>query len=386
MPMQRGLYPADWDATRLRILDRAGNRCEFCGVPNKTEIKRFMEAGRESHWAHDGEEYDGEGFHVGPVRGTGGIYRTVLIILTVARLYGAGQRSAPVQLPFLLQVTRYAVADEVVDLVGFLVPRNPEDPEWDHMVDGWAASEFFRGSAANGAGFLVFLPCGATGRLPCGTVVLDSEPPAPVFILLTDLRLFTEPVKPAGIAAEPTPGADIVPADLIGVPAPFAGVSAESTLHTAHQFSATGRRTSLAAIRRLIHCEWEVPSADDAIGRSGALSRATSLAGLFGSEPPRSDAVPQTLPGAGHAPQLRRGDREVDAAYDTSLGGGGSPGTCHAAIYHLDHNQANNDDRNLKALCQRCHLRLDAQHHAETARATRRTKKHVGQMNLLEDL
>lgn len=53
-------------------------------------------------------------------------------------------------------------------------------------------------------------------------------------------------------------------------------------------------------------------------------------------------------------------------------------------IAHLDHVPENCDgmdiggpalpieQSNLRALCQRCHLRYDASHHAETARATRR--------------
>lgn len=43
-------------------------------------------------------------------------------------------------------------------------------------------------------------------------------------------------------------------------------------------------------------------------------------------------------------------------------------------IAHLDHVPENCDPANLRALCQRCHLRYDAAHHAETARATRRER------------
>lgn len=43
-------------------------------------------------------------------------------------------------------------------------------------------------------------------------------------------------------------------------------------------------------------------------------------------------------------------------------------------IAHLDHVPENCDPANLRALCQRCHLRYDAKHHAETARATRRAR------------
>ena len=34
MPIDYRLYPADWPAIRARILLRAGNRCEGCGLPN----------------------------------------------------------------------------------------------------------------------------------------------------------------------------------------------------------------------------------------------------------------------------------------------------------------------------------------------------------------
>lgn len=50
-------------------------------------------------------------------------------------------------------------------------------------------------------------------------------------------------------------------------------------------------------------------------------------------------------------------------------------------IAHLDHDIANNDDSNLAALCQRCHLKHDAKLHATNARRTREAKS--GQMALL---
>ena len=49
-------------------------------------------------------------------------------------------------------------------------------------------------------------------------------------------------------------------------------------------------------------------------------------------------------------------------------------------IAHLDHVPENCDPANLRALCQRCHLRYDAQHHAETARATRKTRRAMGDL------
>lgn len=44
-------------------------------------------------------------------------------------------------------------------------------------------------------------------------------------------------------------------------------------------------------------------------------------------------------------------------------------------IAHLDHDITNNNDDNLAALCQRCHLTYDAKHHAANARKTRQRKK-----------
>lgn len=47
---------------------------------------------------------------------------------------------------------------------------------------------------------------------------------------------------------------------------------------------------------------------------------------------------------------------------------------------HLDHDPSNCADENLKVMCQRCHLRYDRKHHAETAAITRDAKR--GQLRL----
>lgn len=47
---------------------------------------------------------------------------------------------------------------------------------------------------------------------------------------------------------------------------------------------------------------------------------------------------------------------------------------------HLNHDTSDNRDENLKSLCQLHHLRLDADHHAVNARATRRGRKAVGNL------
>lgn len=49
-------------------------------------------------------------------------------------------------------------------------------------------------------------------------------------------------------------------------------------------------------------------------------------------------------------------------------------------IAHLDHTPENCDPTNLRALCQMHHLRHDAKHHAETARATRHERKAMGDL------
>ena len=46
-------------------------------------------------------------------------------------------------------------------------------------------------------------------------------------------------------------------------------------------------------------------------------------------------------------------------------------------IAHLDHNRDNNTYGNLAALCQKCHLTLDAKQHAVNARHTRRRKQQA---------
>lgn len=44
-------------------------------------------------------------------------------------------------------------------------------------------------------------------------------------------------------------------------------------------------------------------------------------------------------------------------------------------VAHLNHDTTDNRDENLAALCQRCHLKYDAVHHARNARRTRLAKQ-----------
>jgi hypothetical protein len=45
-------------------------------------------------------------------------------------------------------------------------------------------------------------------------------------------------------------------------------------------------------------------------------------------------------------------------------------------VAHLDHQPENCADENLKAMCQRCHLRYDVDHHRRNAARTRRAQKN----------
>jgi 5-methylcytosine-specific restriction endonuclease McrA len=52
-------------------------------------------------------------------------------------------------------------------------------------------------------------------------------------------------------------------------------------------------------------------------------------------------------------------------------------------IAHLDHDITHNEDTNLAALCQRCHLAHDAHEHAmHTAATRRRNRERTGQLTL----
>lgn len=49
-------------------------------------------------------------------------------------------------------------------------------------------------------------------------------------------------------------------------------------------------------------------------------------------------------------------------------------------IAHLDHDTSNNEDGNLKAMCQRCHLIYDKDYHKANAAQTRRNKKGMADL------
>lgn len=64
---------------------------------------------------------------------------------------------------------------------------------------------------------------------------------------------------------------------------------------------------------------------------------------------------------------------------------GGEPDCMRAirvvlTVAHLDHTPENCADENLLAMCQRCHLKLDAATHAHNARQTRRSRRAAGEL------
>jgi hypothetical protein len=54
-------------------------------------------------------------------------------------------------------------------------------------------------------------------------------------------------------------------------------------------------------------------------------------------------------------------------------------------VAHLNHDTTDNRDENLAALCQRCHLRYDADLHKRNSAETRRKKKEREQLALFGD-
>lgn len=54
--------------------------------------------------------------------------------------------------------------------------------------------------------------------------------------------------------------------------------------------------------------------------------------------------------------------------YSMRMGAAGHPVRIVLTIAHLDHDPVNNDQANLRAMCQLCHNRYDAKHRAESRR------------------
>lgn len=53
MPIDLKKYPKNWNAIRREVRERAGNKCQVCGAPNRVAIWREK---RTSRWTEDYED------------------------------------------------------------------------------------------------------------------------------------------------------------------------------------------------------------------------------------------------------------------------------------------------------------------------------------------
>lgn len=270
----RSRYPKDWHAISRSIRERSGGRCEF----TETNGLRCEALNGQPH----------------PLTGS-------RVVLTVAHL------GLPAQLPFLFHVAGDAMADEVVELIGFLMPRHSEGPEWRAMMHDRATTEFLRGPTTSRAGFFVALPRRAPSLLPSRPIIFGAQAAAPVWVRLTDWRLLAEPPQAARIAAETAASAKIETTGLEATTASFACAGTKPAPRAAYCFRMAGIRTGSAAIRSLLRCDWEPLATDGAVDVGRGFARSG-----------------------------------------------------HASLYHIEDYPENCDPANLLAGCQRCHNRYDA--------------------------
>jgi 5-methylcytosine-specific restriction endonuclease McrA len=80
-PENKGRYPKDWKDVRARILERAGNVCEECGVPNKAYGARDQ----YDEW-HNHRDLDGYSASHGEGLWPNGYPHIITIVLTIAHL------------------------------------------------------------------------------------------------------------------------------------------------------------------------------------------------------------------------------------------------------------------------------------------------------------
>lgn len=319
---EKARYPADWTSISARVRDEAGQKCEWCSAPNGVMIRRGTTHDCRHVWreasasAYENGRYDDGSEAPDSNEDTCDYRPAIRVVLTVAHL------GLPAQLPLFFHVARNAVAGEVVDAVGFLMPIDAEEPEWRFMMHHRAASEFLRRAPTGDTGFVVALPCGSARGAPTRPVVLGPFPPSPIWVVLSTWSLLREPGQTALVAAEPPAADDVEAAYFEGISAALASGASETSLGSAYCFRMTGVRAGSSVIRRLLRRELEHIIADDACAGRRAFPR-----------------------------------------------------SCHASLYHIGEYPENCERWNLKALCQRCHLRYDAAHHARNAAQTRRARR-----------
>ena len=90
----------------------------------------------------------------------------------------------------------------------------------------------------------------------------------------------------------------------------------------------------------------------------------------------------------GRCPEIDRTPARWAAAQQALPGLQLARPTVILTIAHMDHDTTHNEDANLRALCQRCHLRYDRTHHAQSRaqnQARRSSEAAPAQMRLPEE-
>lgn len=82
-------------------------------------------------------------------------------------------------------------------------------------------------------------------------------------------------------------------------------------------------------------------------------------------------------PGGKDGCGLHRGRRCVERHGESAIW---ARGKVVLTVMHLDHTPENNNESNLRAACQRCHLIYDKAHHAETSALTRDARSGQGRL------
>ena len=80
-PENKSRYPKNWKQIRAQILERAGNKCEFCGVENHSIVRRQCKS----------------------MQSDGMWYKDVKIVLTIAHLDNIPEHCEPDNLRALCQ-------------------------------------------------------------------------------------------------------------------------------------------------------------------------------------------------------------------------------------------------------------------------------------------
>lgn len=394
-PENRARYPKDWPALSMAARERARWRCQHPGcTATQYSVGRWVRfAGGQHEWrplegnrpattamdremfmAGEGRDAHGERWTYGAARAFIDRWawadddRPLVIVLTVAHM------GLPAHIPVKLHVTRATQADEVVELVGFLMPLKPELPEWAHMMHRRALAEFSRGPQAGAAGFFVALPSSHPGALP--TVSVSHQPFAmsPQAIRLTDWCLLSEPSKAAVVAAKTAASIQVEPADVERLTTALAETLSETAFRAAQCFVATGIRASALPVRNLLRREREHLSADVAASLGQTLALCASNSWPRDAHAPSGSILQTAAIRAGLSWPLgvvREGKIADPARHD---GRAGTWSGHAASLVHADEYPENCSDENLAAMCQRHHLAYDHDHHRANSQATRRAK------------